>query len=427
MNPKKLARKVIPKRAVKVMETGYRKARGQFWQARHGYPGKYLNIIAITGTNGKTTTSSYVNSVLKAAGLTTAVYTTAYYEINGHITPNRTHMTVTSQRSVQAFLLKALKAKTDWVIIEVTSHALHQGRVAGIRPLIGIVTNVTQDHLDYHGDMMNYAEAKKLLFTRYGAKTAILNRDDEWYSLFAEDNPVARQISYGQNKLADIRLTKIKSVANGSDFEIIINDKKYSFNTSLLGEFNVYNAMCAISVGYRLDLDMNDIQKGVSDLESVPGRMEEINEGQEFTVLVDFAYTPDALQNALKALKPMTKGKLSIVFGATGDRDATKRPAMGEVVGKLADRIYLTDDETYTEDPKSIREAVYEGIKKAKATKKTQVVDDRLEAIKLAFSEASRGDIVLLTGIGHENYRNMGGKKIVWDERQIARRLLKSL
>lgn len=426
MNPKKLVRKVVPKSAVKMLETTYRKGRGQAWQARYGYPARGLNIIAITGTNGKTTTSAYVNSMLKACGLKTAVYTTAFFEISGKVTPNHTHMTVTSQKSVQSFFAKARDAKVDWVVLEVTSHALHQGRIAGLRPKIGIVTNLTQDHLDYHGTMQEYARAKKLLFTRYHAGHAVLNADDQWYDFFAKDNssPV---LSYGQAKTADVRLKNLRSSQAGSEFNVIINDQEFSFNTKLLGKFNVYNALCAISVAKILNLDMNMARAGVADLSAVPGRMEEVGVGQNFKVLVDFAYTPDALENALKTLRPMTKGKLAIVFGATGDRDAGKRPAMGEVVGKLADRIYLTDDETYTEDPIKIRQAVYEGIKKAGAEARTGVIDDRLEAIKLAFKQAKAGDIVLLTGIGHENYRNMGGKQMPWDERQIARQELKNL
>lgn len=426
MNPKKVIRKVVPASAVKALEGSYRGSRAQFWQAKYGYPARNLKIIAVTGTNGKTTTASYVNSVLKASGLKTAVYTTAFFEIGGKVTPNHTHMTVTSQRSVQSFFAKARDAKVDWVVMEVTSHALHQGRVAGIKPRIGIVTNLTQEHLDYHKTMEAYASAKKLLFTKYHAKTAILNADDEWYEFFAKNNP-ANVLSIGQNKSVDFRLGSINSSQDGSSFKLTIKGKNYEFKTKLVGKFNVYNAICAIAVGEVLNLNYKNIAQGIEDLTAVPGRMEKIDEGQDFTVLVDFAITPDALENALTTLRPMTKSNLAIVFGATGDRDATKRPVMGEVVGKLADKIYLTDDETYTEDPVKIRDSVYEGIKNVKAENNTKVVDERLDAIELAFKEAKKGDIVLLTGIGHENYRNMGGQKQPWDEREIARKLLKSL
>ncbi len=424
MNPKKIVRKVVPKSAVTGLEKTYRGSRSQFWQAKYGYPVRKLKVIAITGTNGKTTTSSYVNSVLKAAGLKTAVYTTAYFEIAGEQMPNHTHMTVTSQASVQRFFAKARDAGVDWVIMEVTSMALHQGRVGGLKPEIGIVTNLTQDHLDYHKTMEKYATAKALLFTKYHAKQAILNGDDEWFDFFSK-RAGDQQTIIGMAKQADLKLTQMTNSAHGSKFTALVHGKKVDFTTKLLGKFNVYNALCAVAVGAILDLDSKKIVAGVAELEAVPGRMEQIDEGQNFAVLVDFAYTPDALQNALETLRPLTSGKLRIVFGATGDRDKSKRKSMGEEVGKLADAIYLTDDETYTEDPKSIRDMVLEGIIAAKAQTKTAVIEDRLSAIKQAFSEAKKGDTVLLTGIGHENYRNMGGKKEPWDERDIARKLLR--
>lgn len=426
MNPKKAVRKVVPKVAVKQLEKSYRGSRSLFWQTKYGYPARKLNMIAITGTNGKTTTASYVNSVLKAGGVKTAVYTTAYYEIDGERVPNNTHMTVASQKSVQAFFAKANRAGVEWVIMEVTSHALHQGRIAGLKPEIGVITNLSQEHLDYHKTMKEYAKAKALLFTRYKAKKAILNHDDDWYDFFSETIKQP-QLSIGQNKQSDFKLSNLKMSSKGSSFDVEISGKKLSFTTQLIGKFNVYNALCSIAVGKELGLNEAKIIKGVAELKSVPGRMEEIDEGQNFTVLVDFAITPDALENALSTLEPMTTNNLSIVFGATGDRDATKRPAMGEVVAEYADKIYLTDDETYTEDPKTIRDQVYQGIAKANARSKTQVIDDRREAIKQAFAEAKRGDIILLTGIGHENYRNMGGKKVAWDEREVARELLKEL
>jgi len=424
MNPKKVVRKVVPKSAVKNLENAYRGSRGIAWQARYGYPLRSLKVVAITGTNGKTTTASYVNSVLRAGGLKTAVYTTAYFEIDGKVTPNRTHMTVTSQRSVQNFFAKSKKAGVDWVVLEITSMALHQGRVAGLKPEIGIITNLTQDHLDYHKTMEAYADAKALLFTKYNAKTAILNRDDEWFDHFA--NVVSgAMISYGEHAGSRLHLVKSSISPDGSDFSVKLDGKTMKLSTHLLGKFNIYNALAAVGVGKAVGLTDQAIIEGIATLTSVPGRMEEIDEGQPFKVLVDFAITPDALLNALTTLRPMTRGKLRIVFGATGDRDASKRPIMGEVVAENADAIYLTDDETYTEDPAKIRDAVYEGIKVKNGQSKTQIFDERLDAIKKAFKDSGKGDIVLLTGIGHEDYRNMGGQKVPWDEREVARDLLK--
>ena len=277
-------------------------------------------------------------------------------------------MTVASQKSVQEFFANAKRAGVDWVILEVTSHALHQGRIAGLKPDIGVITNLSREHLDYHGTMEEYARVKASLFTKYGAKTAILNHDDDWHDFFA-GKIKQKQISFGENANASMKLKNVRSSSKGSKFELILDTQPAEFSTQLLGKFNVYNAVCAVAVGLEIGLKINKIQEGIASLVSVPGRMEEIDEGQNFTVLVDFAITPDALEKALSTLLPMTTGKLAIVFGATGDRDATKRGPMGEVVADLADRIYLTDDETYTEDPKSIRDAVYVGI----ASKNAQI------------------------------------------------------
>lgn len=427
-NPKKIVRKILPTKGINFLEDTYRVSRGVFWQARYGFPAKGMRVIAITGTNGKTTTSSYISEVLKACGQKVGVYSTAYYEINGKITPNRSHMTVASQADAQKFLSRAKKAKVDFVILEITSHALDQGRIAGIRPEVAVMTNLTQDHLDYHKTMEKYAEAKAILFSKYNPKFAVLNRDDNWFKFFSS-KAVGQQISYGQHSKADLQLTKHDSSANGSSFTARYHGKHLAGTTQLVGLFNIYNALAAASVGLALGFDSKQVLDGVANLKTVPGRMEPVDAGQNFRVLVDFAYTPDALGNALITLREiLPKGKkLRIVFGATGDRDALKRPDMGQVVGKNADAIYLTDDETYTEDPAAIRDQVYEGIKKAKATKKTQIFDDRLDAIKQAFKDAQKDDIVLLTGIGHEDYRNMGGKKLPWDEREVARHELQDL
>lgn len=427
-NPKKLIRKILPTQAIHGLEYTYRSSRGAFWQVRYGFPAKGMKVVAVTGTNGKTTTSSYIAEVLKSCGQKVAVYTTAYYEINGQHIPNRSHMTVTSQADVQRFFSKAKKAGADIVILEVTSHALDQGRINGVPVEVAVMTNLTQDHLDYHKTMERYAEAKSLLFTKYQPKFSILNHDDKWYEFFAQ-NAAGHQISYGQDDKSDLQLTKYDLSANGSSFTGRYNKMHIAGTTQLVGLFNVYNALAAASVGLAFGFDQKQVLEGVAALHVVPGRMETIDVGQDFQVLVDFAHTPDSLLGALTTLKTITpkKGKIRIVFGATGDRDAAKRPDMGQVVGKHADAIYLTDDETYTEDPASIREQVYQGIKKAKATKKTQVFDDRLDAIKQAFKEAEKDDTVLLAGIGHEDYRNMGGKKLAWDEREVARQQLDNL
>lgn len=425
MNPKKVVRKVVPKQGVKAIERTYRKGRALTWQARYGFPAKRLKVIAVTGTNGKTTTVSYINSVLKAAGFRTAVYTTVYFEVDGKREPNRSHMTVQSQKSAQAFFARARRARVDWVLLEMTSHALDQKRVSGFSVDIAVVTNLTPEHLDYHGTMENYAAAKaRLLGYEYDAKYCVLNADDEWFDFFIGKS-IGSPITFGTRLTSTIRLVDSKLTNQGSEFTVEDEDDSlHKAATSLIGEFNIYNALAAYGVGRALKLDPEVIIKGIADLENLDGRMEKIDEGQKFEVYVDFAITPDAIQKVLESLRETSKGRIHIVFGATGDRDKEKRPAMGEIAAKLADKVYLTDDETYTEDPEAIRSAVYEGIEKARGKNKTEVIPDRREAIRAAFKDAKRGDVVLLTGIGHEDYRNMGGEKLPWDEREVARELL---
>lgn len=422
-----MLRKMIPHTLLRFMEQGFRIGRGFFWQAWYLFPAKKLKVIAVTGTNGKTTTSCYINEVLKYAGLKTAIYTTAIIEIDGRVEPNKTHYTLVKQRLVQQFFSRARKTGVDWVVLEVTSHAIDQHRILGTTVDIAVMTNLTQDHLDYHGTMEEYARVKSLLFGgRFHPRISVLNIDDERYEFFAK-KAEGRVITYGKNKEADVRLLSPNGVGLSNSATIDYKDENYALKTNLRGEFNLYNSAAAVCAGLAVGIDMSVATKGVEKLVAVPGRMEKIEEGQPFEVFVDFAYTPDALEKALRALKDTTKGSVRIVFGATGDRDKSKRPLMGQVVAKWADRIYLTDDETYTEDPKQIREDVFEGIINAKAEDKTKVIASRTEAIERAFKEASPGDAILLAGLGHETTRNIGGKQVDWDERQVARELLSKM
>ena len=426
MNPKKVVRRIVPKQGVKLAEESYRRGRLLVTQARYRFPARDLRIIVVTGTNGKTTTAMFINAMLKSAGYRTAMLTTAVYEMDGVARINHNHRTVPVTGELFAFFSEARKKQVDFVVMEATSQALHQHKLRGLPVEVAVMTNLTQDHLDYHGTMHNYALAKSRLFSRYmNPNYVVLNRDDEWYEFFRKRS-VGVVSTYGESKDSDVRVSSVKQTPDGSSFSLSIDGAKQQASVKLPGLFNVYNAAAAAGVGQWLGLSASQIVKGLKQLELTPGRMESIEAGQSYRVIVDYAVTPDALQNVLEALRLTTKGRLIIVFGATGDRDKSKRPIMGEVVAKLADRIYLTDDETYTENPAKIRAAVMKGIKKAKGASKTVEVDDRRDAIRQAFTEAKKGDTVLLAGIGHQNARNMGGKDEPWDERDIARKLLKT-
>lgn len=414
----------MPRPLVRGLEKTYRGSRGLFWRTFYGFPARGMKVVAVTGTNGKTTTASYINEILKTAGYKTAVYTTAFLEVDVQQTPNRTHMTVSSQGAVQKFFSRARRADVDWVILEVTSHALDQGRIDGVKVEIAVVTNLTQEHLDYHSTMEDYAAAKARLLSRiYAPKYCVLNADDKWFEFFRERS-TGKVVSFGENKNADLRMTGYDLSAKGSSLTARYRGEHVAFTSKLIGKFNAYNALAAAAAGLAAGLEKDKVGQGIAALESVPGRMEPVTAGQDFSVIVDYAITPDALENVLSALQDVTRGKVIIVFGATGDRDKTKRAPMGKIVGKHADRIFLTDDETYSEDAESIRQEVYKGIKSAKAGAKTKVLDDRREAIKQAFQAAKKGDTVLLTGLGHQDYRNMGGKKEPWVEKEVAESIL---
>lgn len=421
-----MVRKILPKHAIRLAEETYRKSRAYGLSAINGFPAETLKVIGVTGTNGKTTTCNFINEMLKNAGYKTAMYTTAVIEINEQSKLNESHRTVPLTAELIAFLKKVKKAKVDFVVMEITSMALDQHKMIGIPIEVAVMTNLSQEHLDYHKSMENYAKAKARLFNKYmHPHSAVLNRDDEWYEYFAKAFH-ARPITYGRAGGSKVKIKNTQPKNGGSDFTFEMDGKNLSGHIQLLGEFNVYNGAAAAGVGVALGLDHQQIISGLAALKSVPGRMQKIEAGQDFEVIVDYAVTPDALAKALQAAAQSTSGKVISVFGATGDRDKSKRPLMGEVAAKYADKIFLTDDETYSEDGAAIRRAVYEGIVKGGGADKTAEIADRKAAIKQAISSAKKGDVVLLTGIGHQNYRAMGGKKEAWDEVEVAREILRA-
>lgn len=416
-------RKVLPKGVVRQVEELYRKGRVQLVSARYGNPAKHLRVIAVTGTNGKTTTLCFLNEILKEAGYSTAMFTTAVIEIAGQKRINDLNATVASTERMQQFFRDAKRAKVDFVLLEVTSHALHQHKLATVPIEAAIMTNLTQDHLDYHKTMENYAAAKAKLF-KLEPKFIVLNRDDEWFDYFNQYPAGEQKITYGQHEEAEARIEKIKLYKKGSEATVVIDlQTKLELATALPGEFNVYNMVAAATTAYVLGLKRSDIVEGAANLESVPGRFERVVEGLGYDVIVDYAHTPDALEKLLQAAKATTKNRVILVFGATGDRDKAKRPIMGEIAAKLADRIILTDEESYNEDPQAIRDQVREGIEKGKGSGKMTEIADRREAIEKALSIATKGDTVLITGMGHEQFRIVNGEKLPWNDAAVVREI----
>lgn len=419
-------RRVLPNSAVRTLEEAYRKGRVKLVSAKYGNPARNLRVIAVTGTNGKTTTLNYINEILKEAGYKTAMFSTAVIEVAGETKINDLNATVASTERMQQFFRDAKRAQVDFVVLEITSHALDQHKLASVPIEAAVMTNLTQDHLDYHKTMEQYAKAKGKLFAS-NPKFIVLNRDDEWFDYFNQYHPTAQKITYGQHDDAEARIDYVKLYKKGSEATVVIDHQtKLDLATALPGKFNVYNMTAAAATAYLLGISLKDIVEGVANLEGVPGRFERVVEGMGYDVIVDYAHTPDAIEKLLEAARAVTKNRVILVFGATGDRDKAKRPIMGELAARLADRIILTDEESYDEDPESIREQVRMGIEAAGGSGKLTEVADRHEAIEKALSIAKKNDTILITGMGHEQYRIVNGERLPWNDGAVVREIIEA-
>lgn len=420
----KKIRQTLPKPAVRGLEEVYRRGRVRLVSARYGDPARGMKVIGVTGTNGKTTTVSYINEILKEAGLKTAMFSTAQIEIVGETKPNELNATIPNTGMLMGFFRSAKRAKVDYVLIEATSHALKQHKLDTIPFTAAVMTNLTQDHLDYHRSMEEYAATKGMLFARV-PKFIVLNRDDDWFDFFNRYPASVQKINYGVHPEAEAHIEHVKLYKKGSEAKLVI-DKLTTIElaTALPGKYNIYNMTAAVSLAYLLGIDLSHIVEGAANLEAVPGRFERVAEGLDYEVVVDYAHTPDGLEKLLEAARAITRNRIILVLGCTGDRDKVKRPIMGEIAARLADRIMLTDEENYTEDPKAIRDMIYQGIQAAGGSGKTTEIADRREAIKKALKIASKGDMVLLTGLGHEQFRILDGERVPWNDADVVRELL---
>ena len=428
-NLTKTARKVLPKSALVGLEKSYRKSRAKIISARYGNPARDLRVIAVTGTNGKTTTVNFLNEILKEAGYRTAMFSTANIEIAGEQTVNDTNSTTATVARLQKFFRDTKKADVEFALIEATSHALDQYKFEGVPIEMAIMTNLTQDHLDYHKTMENYAAAKAKLF-EMNPNFVVLNADDEWFDYFNNFATESQKITYGKGESADVKIEKFKLYKKGSEAKLRIdNNVELEIATNLPGEFNIYNMTAAAAGAYLLGISLKDIQEGIANLEGVSGRFEYATPGLPFDTIVDYAHTPDALEKLLKSAKEISKNRTILVFGACGDRDREKRPIMGKIAQDLADRIIITDEENYTEDATQIREEIISGISKKndKLPANIQEIPDRKEAIRKALQIAGKGDIVLITGLGHEVYRVIDGEKTPWNDTQIVREIAQEI
>ncbi|NPA53367.1 MAG: UDP-N-acetylmuramoyl-L-alanyl-D-glutamate--2,6-diaminopimelate ligase [Aquificae bacterium] len=400
-----------------------RKAQAEISKLFYEKPDEKLKIIGVTGTNGKTTTTNLIYQYLNFLGKNTGIIGTIEYRYKDHIYASGR----TTPDSIEWFyLLKDMKKKgAEYIVSEISSHAVDQHRIYGTNFTGGIFTNLSQDHLDYHKTMENYYQAKKAFFD-YIAKTnpdavAVVNTDNSYGKrLFKEIKNKLKTISFGKETV-DYQISDIDISIKGTTFKIKHKNQIYTIKTKLLGEFNVYNLTASIALLHSLGFDLDFLVEKAQDLKPIKGRFETIY-SENFLVVNDYAHTPDALENILKSLKKIKHNRLIVVFGAGGDRDKTKRPLMGKVAEKYADIVFLTSDNPRSENPEEIIKDIKSGMKKEPV-----VEIDREKAIEKAITQAKKGDIILIAGKGHETYQEIKGKKYPFDDTQIAKKYLNLL
>jgi UDP-N-acetylmuramoyl-L-alanyl-D-glutamate--2,6-diaminopimelate ligase len=431
-----------------------RSAMASLSAAFHGYPGRRMGVIGVTGTDGKTTTCWLISAVLEAAGYRTGLLSTAGCKIGERWLPNTTGFTTPEAPQVQALLADMAADGVDYAIVESTSHGLALHRLDGCEYDVGVFTNLSPDHIDFHGSLEEYKQAKGRLFAMLDEKeggrgkkegdpshqlpssvrkAAVFNVDDPAAEYFRGQTK-APAIGYGvSSPTADVLAEDVSLRANGSSFRLISRvsggEDRLEAAVRLPGLFNVYNALAAAAMGLSQGVELKTIVDALESFSGVPGRMEYIDEGQPFKVVVDFAHAPNALRTALTFLRSQTEGRQIAVFGCIGGRDEHRRFPMGQVAGELADYTVVTNDGPFSEDPAAIMAEIARGLEAAGRRRSDDfaVIEDRREAISHAFAKAKPGDTVLLAGKGHETSIVIGKEVIPWDERQVARELLRGL
>ena len=413
------------------------------WAAHfYAQPGRRLKIVGVTGTNGKTTITYLIESIFASAGMEPGVIGTINYRYGGKEMP--AHHTTPESLDVHALMAEMAQRGARSLAMEVSSHALVQERVRGVDFDVGVFTNLSRDHLDYHKTMDDYFLAKSRLFTDYlpasakSAKAAVINGDDaRGRELLSKARHAGLTAwSYGASEECDIQPLQVQHNVSGQSGKIKVKDRVVEFSSELIGAANLDNILAAVAVGFALRIPETAIVEGLKQLRSVPGRLQKVENSRGVVVLVDYAHTPDALEKTLAAVRPLTAGKVVTVFGCGGDRDRGKRPLMGEIAARLSDLVILTSDNPRSEDPRSILQEIAAGMEKSgicKLEAHAPKVDgvhgygveaDRRKAIDLALSWVEPGDVVMIAGKGHEDYQILGKQKIHFDDREVAREIL---
>lgn len=386
-----------------------------------GHPSLRFPVVGVTGTNGKTTTAFLVHhlmqSILRRAGLLGTIYYST-----GEVLVEASHTTPESTE-VQRLLREMAEADCRGMAMEVSSHGLAQNRVTGVSFDVGIFTNLTQDHLDYHLTMENYFAAKRLLFEQMDTETAkkgtaVINLDDPYGERLAKTRfERLRVMTYGRGANADFRIGDLRSDFNGTQYQLRFQDRQFLVRIPLIGSFNVYNSVAAIAAGWAIGLNLREVVSKMADAPQVPGRLELVGGRQtNYRVFVDYAHTPDALTNVLSTLRALEPNRIITVFGCGGDRDSTKRPLMAAAAEAGSDLCILTSDNPRTEDPKKILSDASRGFIRGGH----EVLEDRWDAIRRAINLAGERDIVLIAGKGHESYQEINGVRHDFDDRKVA-------
>jgi UDP-N-acetylmuramoyl-L-alanyl-D-glutamate--2,6-diaminopimelate ligase len=427
-------------RATAVEVASTREALAWAASALHDYPARRLRVVGVTGTDGKTTTVNLIWSILRAAGHPTGMISTVNAQLGDTLVDTGLHTTTPDAPDVQRYLAEMVAAGLEYVVLEATSHGLAQNRVTGCEQDVAVVTNITHDHLDFHGDYAHYRDAKALLFRGLAtthrkpdmAKVAILNRDDSSFDYLL---PIAAEaadvtLTYGMTTGADLSVARLQCRSDGMSFVALTPGGAIPIRAALVGPFNVSNILAAIAVSLSQGIAVEHIQQGIESLKGVVGRMDRIDRGQDFAAIVDFAHTPNALDRALQTARMLTQGEVIVVFGCAGLRDVEKRGLMGHVAGRLADRVVVTAEDPRTESLDAIIAAIAAGCEAEGKIEGQSYwrIGDRAAAIQFAVNIARPGDLVIVAGKGHEKSMCFGTVETPWsDHEAVENALLKRL
>jgi len=393
----------------------------------YGHPSRDVRLVGITGTNGKTTTGHLIESACRQAGLKTGLVGTVQYRVGDSVEP--VTRTTPESLDLQRLLRRMVDAGVDVVAAEISSHALELHRASGCEFEVVVFTNLTQDHLDFHISLEDYFGAKRKLFEGedFGpGRRAVINVDDDFGRRLFESTALRRS-SFGIDSDADVRATNLKVSSSGNRFTLEYDGRSVGVATALQGRFNVYNVLSAAGACLQLGMDLEEVLPGLEGLKGVPGRFESIDCGQDFTVIVDYAHTPDGVRNLLEACAEVAEKRVILVVGCGGDRDRSKRPLMGRVGVEMSDLCIITSDNPRSEDPASIIGKILEGVRDRFPEERYEVDVDRRSAIYRAVGLAGPGDLVVIAGKGHESGQIFADRVIPFDDREVAREALREV